>query len=91
MAESGRSANAYERGVIDLTEALVLSSRVGEVFTGVITDVNPKNSQGTVQIADPAVELRVNAKQDQVGAEVEVRIDKVDVVEGRVELSRTGR
>nr|WP_231979945.1 hypothetical protein [Tessaracoccus coleopterorum] len=61
MAESSRSANAYERGVVDLAEALVLSTRVGEVFDGVITDVNPKNGAGTVQIADPAVELRVEA------------------------------
>ena len=88
MADAGRSANAYERGVVDLTEAMVLSSRVGEIFDGVITDVNPKTGVGTVQIADPAVELRVTAKQKEVGTEVRVRIEKVDVVAGVVTVAR---
>ncbi|MDO5676849.1 MAG: RNB domain-containing ribonuclease [Propionibacteriaceae bacterium] len=88
MADSGRTANAYERGVIDLTEALVLSNRVGAIFTGVLTDVHPKTGVGTVQIAEPAVELRVKAKQQEVGSEVRVRVDKVDVRKGVVTLSR---
>lgn len=88
MADSGRTANAYERGMIDLTEALVLSDRVGSIYTGVLTDVHPKTGVGTVQIADPAVELRVKAKQKEVGSEVRVRVDKVDVRKGEVTLSR---
>ena len=88
MADSGRTARAYENGVLDLTEALVLRSRVGQVFTGVITDVHPKTGVGTVQIADPAVELRVSAKTGEVGSEVRVRVDKVDVRAGKVTLSR---
>ena len=89
MADSGRAANAYERGVLDLTEALVLKDRVGEIFEGVLTDVHPKTGVGTVQIADPAVELRVgSARQQEVGSEVRVRVDKVDVRSGRVTLSR---
>lgn len=88
MAASGRSARAYENGVIDLTEALVLSDRVGSIFTGVVTDVHPKTGIGTVQIADPAVELRVKAKQREVGSQVRVRVDKVDVRKGDVTLSR---
>lgn len=88
MADSGRAANAYENGVIDLTEGLVLSDRVGSIFTGVITDVHPKTGIGTVQIAEPAVELRVKAKRNEVGSEVRVRVDKVDVRKGRVTLSR---
>ncbi|SHJ85250.1 RNB domain-containing protein [Tessaracoccus bendigoensis DSM 12906] len=88
MAESGRSAKAYEAGVIDLTEALVLSSRVGEIFVGVVTDVNPKTGVGTVQIADPAVELKVAAKAKEIGSEVRVRIDRVDLRDGRVTATR---
>lgn len=88
MAASNRSANAYERGVVDLAEALVLSSRVGEEFRGVITDVHPRNGMGTVQIADPAVELRVSAAADEVGREIRLRIERVDVLDGVVETSR---
>lgn len=88
MTAAGRSANAYERGVIDLTEAMVLSSRVGETFDGVVTDVNPKTGVGTVQIANPAVELKVEAKPDDTGSEVRIRVEAVDVVDGQVTLSR---
>lgn len=87
MASSGRRASAYERGVLDLAEALVLRDRVGEVFTGVVTDVHPKNGQATVQIADPAVELRLEAPSDAVGSEVRIRIDQVEVTDGRVDCS----
>lgn len=88
MSDSGRTARAYENGVVDLTEALVMRDRVGQIFTGVLTDVHPKTGVGTVQIPDPAVELRVGAKQKEVGSEIRVRVDKVDVRAGRVTLSR---
>ena len=41
-----RSARgAYERGVLDLVEAGVLEDRVGEVFAGVVVDVDEKEPQ----------------------------------------------
>ena len=82
-----RPYGASERGVIDLTEALVLSSRVGETFTGVLTDVHPKSGLGTVQFRDPAVELRLKADAEDVGTEIRVRVDAVDVVEGKVAVT----
>lgn len=88
MAAAGRSANAYERGVLDLTEALVLMEHRGEVFSGVVTDVNPKTGIATVQVRRPAVELRVEAAVSELGAEVRFRIDSVDVVHAKVETSR---
>ena len=88
MAESGRVARAYENGVLDLAEALVLRAEVGRVLVGVVTDVHPKTGMGTVQVADPAVELRVKASQKEVGSEIRVRVDKVDVRSGKVALSR---
>ncbi|HJE52042.1 MAG TPA: RNB domain-containing ribonuclease [Tessaracoccus flavescens] len=88
MNDSGRTARSYENGVLDLAEALTMKHHVGDILTGVITDVHPKTGVGTVQIADPAVELKVSAKQKELGEEVRVRIDKVDVTGGRVTLSR---
>lgn len=88
MAESTRRARAYEQGVIDLAEALVLEGAEGRVFTGVVTDVHPKTGIGTVQIPQPAVELRVKADLDEVGSEVRVRVDAVDVTRGEVTASR---
>ena len=88
MAESGRRAGAYERGVVDLAEALVLADRVGEEFDAVLIDVHPKSGRGTIQIADPAVEASLDADSDGVGEALRVRLDGVDLVEGRLQFSR---
>lgn len=90
MAASERRANAYERGVMDLAEALVLRDRVGDTFSAVVTDVNPKNDQARVQIADPALELGLPAGDAGAGDVVRVRVDEVHVPEGRVVLSMAG-
>lgn len=87
MQASGRKAGAYERGVVDLAEALVLSDRVGETFDAVLIDVYPKNSMGTFQIADPAVEADLKADKRDVGTEIRVHLDKVDLVEGELTFS----
>ena len=87
MAASDRTAASYERGVMDLAEALVLRDRVGERFPAVVTDVNPKNGQATVQVADPALELRVQTEESKPGSEVFIRIVEVDLHEGRVDIS----
>ncbi len=88
MAESGRHASAYERGVMDLAEALVLQRFRGQTLEGVLVDVNPRTGRGTVQIADPAVELAVRARKEHVGRRIVVRIDRVDVERGEVGLTR---
>lgn len=84
MAESGRTANAYERGVVDLAEALVLRNRVGDRFPAVVTDVNPKKEQATVQIEDPAIELRLEHSRAIAGDEVTVEVNQVSVADARV-------
>ncbi|TRY18792.1 RNB domain-containing ribonuclease [Tessaracoccus rhinocerotis] len=90
MQASGRKAGSYERGVVDLAEALVLSDRVGEIFEAVLIDVYPKNSMGTFQIADPAVEAELKADRRDVGTRIRVRLDKVDLVSGRLTFSHPG-
>lgn len=88
MAAASRSANAYERGVVDLTETLVLSGRVGEVLSGVVTDVNATASVATVQVTDPAVELKIEGRSGELGTKVRFRVDAVDVVNATVKTSR---
>ncbi|MFT3889213.1 MAG: RNB domain-containing ribonuclease [Arachnia sp.] len=87
MAETARAANAYEKGVLDIAEALVLQSAVGQVFAGVLTDVNPKTGVATVQVQEPAVELRVSDADVPAGSRVQVRVDGVDVASGTVSAS----
>ena len=85
LAASARRAAAYERGIVDLVEALVLSQRVGETFIGCVVDADQRG--GVVMLADPAVEARVTAAGLELGAEVEVTVTGVDLVKGSVALA----
>lgn len=87
MSETGRAASAYERGVLDIAEALVLSGHRGEVLGGVVTDVNQKTDIVTVQVQDPAVELRVANGRKRPGERIRLRVDAVDVLAPRVDVS----
>ena len=88
MDDSTRLANRYERGVIDLAEALVLKDCVGREFEAALIDVHPKTKVGTYQIAEPAVEVRIpEADQDALGELFTLKVTAVDLVEGQVELS----
>lgn len=87
MAASNRRARAWEHALVDLTEALVLQARVGEVFDAVLIDVNPRSGMGTFQIADPAVEAKLPAEGREPGRAVRVRLEEVDLSEGRTVFS----
>lgn len=87
MAESNRRAKAWERGILDLAEALVLKPLVGRVFDAVLIDVNPKTGLGVFQIAEPAVEARLPAKGRKPGTTLRVRLDEVDLRNGEARFS----
>ncbi len=88
MQETGQKANAYERGAVNLAEALVLADKVGESFDAVVIDVSPRNGQGTFQITEYAIQARIpDTDPDSVGQRVRVRLDGVDLVEGDVDFS----
>lgn len=73
----------YERGIIDLVEALVIQRHVGQTLTGVVIEAGARG--GVVQIADPAVEARVTGPV-QLGAEVAVTPVSADLSTGSVKL-----
>ncbi len=85
MAESDARAKKYERGVVDLLEALVLSHRVGQTFTGTVVEVDRDGTDGVMILEDPAVEARVKGAV-QLGQEMTVRLDAVDLVAGSVQF-----
>lgn len=89
MARTTQRAGRYERGALDAVEALVLERHVGEVFRGVVVDVDPLDDgvRGTVVIAEPAVEATVHAPQLPLGEEVGVRLEEVDVPARTVRFS----
>jgi exoribonuclease R len=85
MAQSDARAKKYERGIIDLLEALVLSTRVGQTFSGTVVEVGKDGTNGVVIIEDPAVEARVSGKV-QLGQEMTVKLTVADVATGTVKL-----
>ncbi|HSN44587.1 MAG TPA: RNB domain-containing ribonuclease [Propionibacteriaceae bacterium] len=86
MAESDARAKKFERGVVNLVEALVLRHRVGEVFEGVVVDVHPKRG-ATVSIPDPAIEAPLTGDDATLGEVVRARLDRVDLTAGSVSFS----
>jgi len=86
MATSDARAKKYERGIIDLMEALVLSTRVGETFTGTVVEIERNGTDGVVVLADPAVEARVNGKVE-LGEETTVTLVTADVATGTVKFA----
>jgi exoribonuclease R len=93
MQAADRRAGQYQRAVVDLTEAVILAPRVGEVFAGVIIDVGaaPANGRargngdpalgGVVMLRDPAIEARVTGTSAlALGSDVAVRLVAADAM-----------
>lgn len=79
---------AFDRGALDLVEAVVLAPHAGEHFTGVVVDADaPKDGRvrGALQLREPAVVAPVTASGDlPLGQRLEVRLDEVSVPHRRV-------
>ena len=87
MAEADRRAHEVDRAVVDLAEALVLESRCGEVFRGVVVEARQGTGGkggGEVQLRDPAVRARLDGGDLPLGQEIDVRLRAVDVTKRRV-------
>lgn len=97
MAATDRTASAAERGAVDLTEAILLSGRVGESFDAAVIDVDgPRHPApapaadparrrpgGTVALDDPPVRARCEGELP-LGERVRVRLAEADPVRRRV-------
>ncbi len=83
MAASDARAKKYERGIIDLLEALVLSTRVGQTFTGTVVEIGKDGTDGAILLEDPAVEARVRGRVE-LGEEATVTLVSADVATGTV-------
>ena len=89
MQDSARRSAQYERMVLDLVEAGLLSNRVGESFRAVVVDVDEREpTRGTVTVEDPAVEAPVTSASDvPLGTDVRVRLTTADVERRKVEFT----
>jgi VacB/RNase II family 3'-5' exoribonuclease len=92
MEAGDRKAKAVERACVDLAEAVLLRDRVGEIFDGVVLDLNDrvdwdhngKPDAGVVMLRDPAVIGRLDGHDLPQGAELRVRLVSADPVTRRV-------
>ena len=87
MAASNARAATFDRAIINMTEALTLSGRVGQEFLGTVTELRGKAPErAKVMISKPAVEADV-VGTPPLGERIRVRLEGVDVAEGRTEFS----
>jgi VacB/RNase II family 3'-5' exoribonuclease len=89
MRASSRTSGAYERGVVDLVEAGLLSERVGETFEAVVVEVDDEDKRkGSITVEEPAIEAGViSTTALPLGEEVEVRLESADVVARKVKFA----
>jgi exoribonuclease R len=92
MEGGDKRCKAVERACVDLAEAVLLRDRVGEVFDGVVLDLNDrvdwdhngKPDAGVVMLRDPAVIGRIDGHDLPQGAELRVRLVVADPATRRV-------
>lgn len=90
MAGGDRRASAYERGCVDLVEAALLASRIGEEFDAVVVDVKDDGSSGVVQLREPPVRGRVEGVALPLGTHVRVRLTEASPVDRTVRFALDG-
>ena len=89
LQASGQRANRYERSILDLVEAGVLSARVGDTFDAVVVEVAEDDpTRGELTVPDPAVEARVVGSADlPLGQAVKAKLTRADVETRSVEFA----
>jgi exoribonuclease R len=80
MADTGRVANAAERGSIDLAEAVLLHNRVGEVFDAAALD------ESSIALDDPPVRARCTGDL-RPGKRLRARLVEADPVKRHVKFA----
>jgi exoribonuclease R len=92
MHRSGQRAGAYEGAVLNLVEAAVLEPHVGERFTGVVVERDPrKPERGDLMIAEPAIEARIHGDAPlPLGTEEGVTLTEADPAARRVRFAWNG-
>lgn len=94
MAAASQRANAYDRGAIDVLEALIMARRVGQTYDAVVVGATAPKDQlapvrATVLVSQPALRLKVSGPREDLrpGARVRVRVESVDVEARSVKLA----
>jgi exoribonuclease R len=80
MEDADRRAHQYENAVLDLVEATVLQSQVGQLFPGVVVSVDDDDpTRGHLVVQEPAVEARVTSSSSlPLGERVDALLVEAD-------------
>ena len=76
MEQSDHRAHEVDRAVVDMTEAWLLSGRIGQTFSATVLD--PDEKAATVALDDPAVRARCTGRDLPIGQQVSVRLVESD-------------
>lgn len=77
MAVADQHAHKIDRAVVNLAETVLLHDRVGEVFEGVVVEV--EDDHGEIQLREPAVRARLDGDNLPLGQRVSARLVTADV------------
>jgi exoribonuclease R len=86
MRRADTLANRVDRAALDVSEAIVLAGREGELFDAVVTDEDERGVR--IQICDPAIVSRVAAHSVDPGDAVRVRLTGADPAARAVTFER---
>ena len=88
MTAGDRHDSELERACLDSTEAAILADRRGEIFDGVVVEVDDRgNRDATVVLTDLAVRARCVGPSLVLGTTVRVRVTEADVASRTVRLT----
>ena len=76
MNRADARAGQADAAVLELAESVILSGREGETFDGTVTDIDERGAR--IQIAQPAIVIRIPANGLAIGAAVSLRLDEAD-------------
>ena len=86
MARVDHLAHEVDRAVVDMTEAWLLTDRVGEIFRATVIDAD--DHSGTIVIDEPAVRARCDGAGLPVGSQIDARLITADVPSRQVRFAR---
>lgn len=86
MRRAHQRQNALERAMIDHTEAVVLSSHLGEVFDATVVDLRSGGSEAVVMLGDHAVITGIDQPGLQLGQRLRLELLGTDSTEGTLDF-----
>ncbi|MGH9135303.1 MAG: RNB domain-containing ribonuclease [Ilumatobacteraceae bacterium] len=86
MEAGEQRANRADGAALDLAEAVVLRGCEGQLFDAVVTDEDDRGTR--IQIAEPAIVARVDARHVDPGDDVRVRLVEADPESRSVRFER---